>query len=221
MPEETTLDPAARELRVLLVDDHAVLRAGLRLVLGAVDGISVVAEAGTVRDALEQAEVKRPDVVVLDVDLPDGSGIDMLPELLRVTRSAARVLILSMHDEPRYVEEAFAAGAHGYLLKDAAETELVAAINVLAAGEEYVYPPLGARMLQAARRGPDDPLTDREREIARLLALGHTNQEIAGQLFLSIRTIETHRSHLMGKLRLKTRAELTAWALERGLLASD
>lgn len=208
---------APSHTRIVIVDDHAVVRAGLARLLEDREGIDVVGEAGDARSGLERIEVTRPDVAVLDIELPDGSGLDLVPDIMR--RSAGtRVLILSMHDEPQFVEAAFAAGVHGYLLKDAADSELVAAIETLQAGERYVYPPLGARLAQAALDRANDPLTGREREIARLLALGHTNQEVASQLYLSVRTVETHRSHLMGKLRLSSRAELVRWALDEGLL---
>jgi two-component system response regulator NreC len=203
--------------RIVLVDDHAVMRAGLRLLLDAHDDFEVVGEAGTIRDALELVEVKRPDVAVLDLGLPDGDGIEHV-EALRAKGRGTRVLVLSMQDEPARVEQAFAAGADGYLVKDAAEGELVAAIEALLRGERYLYPPLGAAMVRASTAPPSDPLTDREREIVRLLALGHTNSEIAGMVHLSVRTIETHRAHAMAKLRLATRAELVRWALEQGLL---
>jgi len=132
------------------------------------------------------------------------------------------VLVLSMQDDPRYVREAFAAGAHGYVLKEAADTELVTAVREVARGGSYVHPALGARMVAADAAAADaaehDPLSDREREVLRLLALGHTNQEIAQTLFISVRTAETHRAHIMQKLRLETRAELVRYALAQGLL---
>jgi two-component system, NarL family, response regulator NreC len=131
-------------------------------------------------------------------------------------------LILSMQDDPAYVREAFAAGASGYVLKEAADAELVAAVREVAAGQRYVHPTLGARLVAAEAderaRLEEDPLSEREHEILRLLALGHTNQEIASQLYLSVRTVETHRAHIMQKLRISTRAELVRYALERGVL---
>ena len=211
------IDDTPTVLRVLLVDDHAVVRAGLHRLLDDSPGIEVCGEAGTAKDALELTEIKRPDVVVLDIGLPDGDGLDLI-EALRAKGRGSKILVLSMHDEPERVERSFAAGADGYLVKDAAEGELIAALESLQHGERYLYPPLGAAMIKAASAPPADPLTDREREIVRLLALGHTNAEIASQIFLSIRTIESHRAHAMSKLRLTTRAELVAWALERGLL---
>ena len=156
--------------------------------------------------------------------LGDESGIDLTPELLH-EQPQARVLVLSMQDDPRYVREAFAAGARGYVLKEAADTELVTAVREVARGGSYVHPALGARMAAADAGGcgcrEHDPLSDREREVLRLLALGHTNQEIAQMLFISVRTAETHRAHIMQKLRLETRAELVRYALAQGLLSES
>lgn len=214
--------PVAEPVRVLIVDDHAVVRSGLRLLLDANDDIEVVGEAGTARDAVFRARELKPDVILMDVMMPDQSGIEALPQLLH-EHPEMKVLILSMQDDPRYVREAFAAGASGYVLKEAADTEVVAAVRELAKGGRYVNPELGARLVAAeaaARRQAEaDPLSDREREVLRLLALGHTNQEIAKQLFISVRTAETHRAHIMQKLRLSTRAELVRHAIAQGLLA--
>jgi two-component system response regulator NreC len=208
-------------IRILIVDDHAVVRSGLRMLLDSDDGLETVAEAGTARDAIFEVRKHKPDVVLMDVVLPDKSGIETTPDVLKEAPEA-RVLVLSMEDDPRYVREAFAAGASGYVLKEAADSELVAALKQVAAGERYVHPALGARMAvaeaEAAARAEDDPLSDREREVLRLLALGHTNQEIAKTLFISVRTAETHRAHIMRKLRLRTRAELVRYALAQGLL---
>jgi two-component system response regulator NreC len=207
-------------IRVLIVDDHAVVRAGLRLLLDAEDDIETVGEAGDAREAIFEARSTKPDVVLMDVVLGDKSGIDVTPELIH-EQPQARVLVLSMQDDPRYVREAFAAGAHGYVLKEAADTELVTAVREVARGGSYVHPALGARMAAdaaAANAAEHDPLSDREREVLRLLALGHTNQEIAQMLFISVRTAETHRAHIMQKLRLETRAELVRYALAQGLL---
>lgn len=208
-------------IRVLIVDDHAVVRSGLRLLLDANDDIEVVGEAGTARDAVFRARELKPGVILMDVMMPDQSGIEALPQLLH-EHPDAKVLILSMQDDPRYVREAFAAGASGYVLKEAADSEVVAAVREVSNGGRYVNPELGARLITAdadARREAEaDPLSDREREVLRLLALGHTNQEIAKLLFISVRTAETHRAHIMQKLRLATRAELVRYAIARGLL---
>jgi two-component system, NarL family, response regulator NreC len=210
-------EDAQKPIRIVLVDDHSVVRAGLRMLLQAHDGFEVLGEAGTGREGLELVEIKRPDVVVLDLGLPDVDGLELVDQMQHKGRGT-RVLVLSMQDDPARVEQAFSAGADGYLVKEAAEGELVAAIEQLMAGERYLYPPLGAAMVRAATAPPSDPLTEREREIVRLLALGHTNAEIAKLVHLSVRTIETHRSHAMTKLRVSSRAEMVRWALEHGLL---
>jgi two-component system, NarL family, response regulator NreC len=207
--------------RVLIVDDHAVVRSGLKLVLDADDGIEPVGEAGTARDAIFEARSLKPDVILLDVVMPDQSGLDIIPTLLHENPDT-KILVLSMQDDPRYVREAFDAGASGYVLKEAADSEVVAAVREVAGGGRYVDPELGARLVAAEsaerKRAEEDPLSDREGEVLRLLALGHTNQEIAKQLYISVRTAETHRAHIMQKLRLSSRAELVRYALDRGLL---
>jgi two-component system response regulator NreC len=207
--------------RVLIVDDHAVVRSGLKLVLDADDGIEPVGEAGTARDAIFEARSLKPDVILLDVVMPDQSGIEIIPTLLHENPDT-KILVLSMQDDPRYVREAFDAGASGYVLKEAADREVVAAVREVAGGGRYVDPELGARLVAAEsaerRRAEEDPLSEREGEVLRLLALGHTNQEIAKQLYISVRTAETHRAHIMQKLRLSSRAELVRYAIDRGLL---
>jgi two-component system, NarL family, response regulator NreC len=208
-------------IRILVVDDHAVVRSGLRLLLNAEDDLEVVAEAANAREAVFEARAHKPDVILLDVVMPGESGIEAVPKLLHEAPETT-VLLLSMQDDPRYVREAFAAGASGYVLKEAVDAEVVDAIRQVAAGGSYVHPALGARMVaaDAAARAAaaSDPLSDREREVLKLLALGHTNQEIAKQLFISVRTAETHRAHIMRKLQLDTRAELVRYALEHGQL---
>jgi two-component system response regulator NreC len=208
-------------IRVLVVDDHAVVRSGIKLLLDRHDDIEVVGEAGNAQDAVFRVRELTPDVILLDLVMPGESGIEVLPKLLQEA-SGAKVLVLSMQDEPSYVREAFAAGASGYVLKEAVDEEVVTAVREIAGGGSYVHPTLGARMVTAdaaARAAADaDPLSDREREVLRLLALGHTNQEIAKLLYISVRTAETHRAHIMQKLRLTTRAELVRHALAQGLL---
>jgi two-component system, NarL family, response regulator NreC len=208
-------------MRVLIVDDHALVRSGLRMLLESEGDFEVVAEAGTADEAVRAARLEKPDVVLLDVVMPGRSGLEALSDVLEAAPDA-KVLVLSMQDDPRYVREAFAAGASGYLLKEAADAELVAALREVAAGSQYVHPALGARIAAAdaaaQARAAADPLSEREREVLRLLALGHTNQEIAKMLFISVRTAETHRAHIMQKLRLSTRAELVGYALAEGLL---
>jgi two-component system response regulator NreC len=211
-------------ISVVLVDDHAVVRSGIRLLLDRQEDIEVVGEAGNAKDALFRARALKPDVILLDVVMPGESGIDVLPRLLEESPET-KVLVLSMQDDPSYVREAFAAGAQGYVLKEAADEEVVSAVREIAKGGRYVHPTLGARMVAAEaeeRAAVDaDPLSERERDVLRLLALGHTNQEIAEKLYISVRTAESHRAHIMQKLRLATRAELVRYALSHGLLTDD
>jgi two-component system, NarL family, response regulator NreC len=208
-------------IRVLVVDDHAVVRSGLRLLIQQQDGLECAGEAGSAEEAIQSTRELEPDVVLLDIVMPGQSGIEALPAL-REAAPDAKVLVLSMQDDPSYVREAFGAGAMGYVLKEAADAEVVAAIRQVAGGGRYVHPALGARLAaaeaEAQARADADPLSDREREVLRLLALGHTNQEIAKMLYISVRTAETHRAHIMQKLRLSTRAELVRHALASGLL---
>jgi two-component system response regulator NreC len=211
-------------IRVVVVDDHALVRSGLRLLLEAEQGFVVEDEAADAEEAIRLARLHKPDVVLLDVVMPGRSGIDAAPEILAAAPHA-QILVLSMQDDPSYVRQAFGAGASGYLLKEAADDELVQAVREVAAGNHYVHPALGARLAaaeaEAKARAEADPLSDREREVLRLLALGHTNQEIAKLLFISVRTAETHRAHVMQKLRLSTRAELVRHAIRQGLLEPD
>jgi two-component system, NarL family, response regulator NreC len=211
-------------IRVVLVDDHAVVRSGLRLLFDAQEDIEVVGEGGNAQDAVFRARALKPDVMLLDVVMPGESGIEVVPKVLQESPET-KILVLSMQDDPSYVREAFGAGAQGYVLKEAADAEVVSAVREVAAGRSYVHPTLGARMVaaEAAERAAADadPLSDREREVLRLLALGHTNQEIAEKLYISVRTAESHRAHIMQKLRLSTRAELVRYALSNGLLTDE
>ena len=208
-------------IRVLLVDDHAVVRSGLRRILTSEPDIEVVGEAENAERAVFEAIACTPDVVVMDMLMPGKSGIEAMPAVLQAV-PAAKVLVLSMQDDPRYVREAFESGASGYVLKEAADTEVVDALRAVARGEQYVHPTLGAKLVAAEaaerRRAAADPLSDREREVLRMLALGHTNQEIAATLYISVRTAETHRAHIMQKLGLASRADLVRHALDNGLI---
>lgn len=210
-------------IRVLVVDDHAVVRSGLSLLLAQEDDIEPVGEASSAREAIFEARSVNPDVILIDVTMPGGSGLDAVPTLLH-ERPETKVLVLSMHDDPSYVRQAFDVGASGYILKEAADAEVVGAIRQVAAGGRYVHPVLGARLVEAdsdaARAAAEDPLSDREHEVLRLLALGHTNGEIGKRLFISVRTAETHRSHILRKLGLSSRADLVRYALEHGMLDS-
>jgi two-component system response regulator NreC len=211
-------------IRVVVVDDHAVVRSGLRHILDSAEGIEVVGEAGDAQNAIFETRAQKPDLILMDIVMPGKSGIETIPDLLKDAPDA-KVLILSMEDDPHYVHEAFAAGAAGYILKEAADTDLVTAVREIAAGGSYVHPTLGARMVSAEaaerKRADADPLSDRERDVLRMLALGHTNQEIAVTLYISVRTAETHRAHIMQKLRLQTRAQLVRYALSQGLLGDE
>jgi len=211
-------------IRVLVVDDHAVVRSGLRRLLDAESDIETVGEAPNAERAVYEAIDAHPDVVLMDLVMPERGGIEGMPAVLQAVPDA-KVLVLSMQDDPRYVRAAFEAGASGYVLKEAADTEVVSAIRAVAAGERYLHPSLGAKLIAAEaedrRRAEQDPLSEREREVLRLLALGHTNQEIAKQLYISVRTAETHRAHIMQKLNLSSRAELVRYALAEGLLEAE
>ena len=211
-------------LRVLVVDDHAVVRAGLRLLIDRELTMVVVDEAADANEAIFRVIEHKPDVLLIDVTLPGESGIQAIPKLLAASPDT-KILVLSMHDDPRYVREAFAAGASAYVLKEAADAEVVAAIREVAAGGSYVNPVLGARMVAAEAKeqaeAKADPLSEREHEVLRLLALGHTNQEIAKSLYISVRTAETHRAHIMQKLGLASRAELVRYALAKQILDSE
>jgi two-component system, NarL family, response regulator NreC len=208
-------------IRVLVVDDHAVVRAGLRRILDAEDDLETVGEAPNGERAVFEAMEHRPDVVLMDIVMPGKSGIEATRAVLQAVPTT-RVLVLSMQDDPRYVRAAFEAGATGYVMKEAADDEVVDAVRAVAGGNRYLHPTLGASLVAAEtaerRRVEEDPLSDREREVLRLLALGHTNQEIAKMLYISVRTAETHRAHIMRKLGLSSRAELVRYALAEGLL---
>lgn len=213
-------------ITIVLADDHAVVRSGLRLLLDQEEGLQVVAEAGTTHDALRMAKAHRPAVLVLDLNMPAGGGeltssLDILPALA-TDAAGSRVVILTMQEDPQFARKALAAGAAAYVLKESADTELVEAVRRAAAGEVYLNPRLGAQLAAAPAEpaGPPDDLTVREVEILRLIALGHTNAEIGRQLYLSVRTVESHRAHIQQKLRLSSRAELVRYALDRGLLAA-
>lgn len=209
-------------ITVVLCDDHRVVRTGLRLILESEPDVRVVAEAGTAEEVCAAVTINGPDVVVMDIGLHGTNGIEAT-RTVRAQSPRTRVLVLTMQEDVAYVRQAFAAGATGYLLKDAADVELVAAVRTVASGGTYVHPSLGAALLavpEPGRRvsGPGGELTEREEAVLRLLAEGHTNAEVARRLFLSVRTVETHRMHLTQKLQRHTRAELMAVARENGLL---
>jgi len=204
---------------VVIADDHTVVRQGLRMLIDADEALQVVAEAGTLADAERLTRAHRPSVLVLDLNLHGESGLDAIPRL-RETCPDTAIVVLTMQDDPGFARQALQSGALGFVLKEAADEELLQAIHLAAGGENYLNPRLGARLAAAPAEpsGPPDDLTEREVEILRLIALGHTNTEIAQQLFLSTRTVETHRAHIQQKTRRSTRAELVRYALEHGLV---
>jgi two-component system, NarL family, response regulator NreC len=215
---------ASAPIDIVIADDHAMVRAGLRLLLEADPGLRVVAEAGDVDGALEQTRTHGPAVVLLDLNMPGTRTLPAIPRFFEAAPGVA-VVVLTMYEEPAFAREAMKAGASGYVLKEAADTEVVAAVRAVVAGEQYINPALGARLVSAdadaRKRAELDPLSDREREVLRLLALGHTNQEIAQMLYISVRTAETHRMHIMQKLHLSSRAELVRYALAEGLVGEE
>ena len=207
------------DVTVVIADDHAVVRKGLRLLVEAEPDLRVVAEAGTVPDALRMAKAHRPNVIVLDLNMPGGSSLEAIPTMRQEAPMTA-IVVLTMQNDPAFAREALRAGAIGYVLKEAADAELVEAVRLASQDRTYLNPEIGAK-LAAAPPEPDGPpgdLTEREVEVLHLIALGHTNTEIAAQLFLSVRTVESHRAHIQQKLRLTTRAELVRYALDHGLV---
>ncbi|MFB6704413.1 response regulator [Streptomyces sp. NPDC056333] len=238
-PSSTPSRQGFPEITVVLADDHLVVRAGMRLLLAQDPAFRIVAESATVPDTLDAVREHRPRVLVLDLTMAGQSSLPMIPALLTAS-PGTRILVLTMQEDPAFTREALRTGAAGYLLKEAAAEELLAAAHQVADGATYVQPVLGARLAvetpgpahqepvpvlgarsAAATPGPADqePLTVREAEVLSLLALGHTNQEIAQRLYVSVRTVETHRSRIRDKLGKDTRAELIAAARERGLVA--
>jgi len=217
-PAESSV--ATDTITIVVADDHLVVRSGLRLLLEVEGGFSVVAEAADADSALRSVLGYKPTVLVLDLNMPgDLTSLDAIP-LVSERSPGTSVVVLTMQEDPSFARTALQAGARGYVLKDSANTELVEAVRRAAAGETYLAPRLGAALAatSAAPSGPPDDLTPRELEVLRLIALGHTNAEIGAQLFLSIRTVESHRAHIQQKLRRSTRAELVRYALDHGLL---
>jgi two-component system, NarL family, response regulator NreC len=207
------------EVTIVIADDHAVVRKGLRLLVEAEPDLRVVAEAGTVPDALRMAKAHRPNVIVLDLNMPGGSSLEAIPTMRQEAPMTA-IVVLTMQNDPSFARQALQSGALGFVLKEAADDELLTAIRLAADGETYLNPRLGARLAAqpAEPAGPPDDLSERELEVLRLIALGHTNAEIASQLYLSVRTVESHRAHIQQKTRRSTRAELVRYALEHGLV---
>jgi two-component system response regulator NreC len=212
-------EPDEATIRIVLADDHAVVRRGLELLLDAEPGFEVVAAVGDVEAAIRTTRGYKPDVLVLDLNMPGGSSLDAIPEILKASPTTS-IAVLTMQNEPAFARQALGAGALAYVLKEAADDELVTAVRRTAAGETYLNPQLGARMAAEppTAPGPPDDLSEREVEVLRMIALGHTNAEIAAQLYLSIRTVESHRAHIQQKLRRSSRADLVRYALDHGLV---
>jgi two-component system response regulator NreC len=213
------VEPPKPVSKVVVADDHGVVRKGLRLLLDAEEGLEVVAEAADVPSALRYVRAHRPQVLVLDLNMPGEPSLPAIPRFLEGSPET-HIVVLTMQDDPAFAREAMRAGATGYVLKEAAHAELVEAVRAAVIGETYLNPRLGAQLAAEppAPPGPPDDLTERELEILKLIALGHTNQEIAGQLYLSVRTVESHRAHIQQKIRRTTRSELVRYALDHDLL---
>ena len=213
-----TPKPEVELLSIVLADDHTVVRSALRMLLEAEPDIEVVAEAGTAEDALRYVRGHRPTVLILDLDMPGRPSLEVLPEIIEASPETG-VVILTMRSEPEFARQALQAGVRGYVLKEAADAELVQAVRSASAGETYLQPALGAKLATASDEQAGG-LSERELGILELIALGHTNAEIADQLFLSIRTVESHRANIQSKLDLGSRAELVRYALDHGIIGS-
>jgi two-component system response regulator NreC len=209
--------PEAATTTIVLADDHTVMRNALRLLLDAEEDFEVVAEAGDADTAVRFVRGHKPTVLILDLNMPGRSSLDAVPDIQEASPQT-EVVVLTMQNEPAFARRALQAGVRGYVLKEAADSELVQAVRSAAAGNTYLQPALGARLAAAGDGREADELSERERDVLRLIALGHTNAEVAEQLYISIRTVESHRAHIQQKLRLSSRAELVRYALEHGLV---
>jgi two-component system response regulator NreC len=221
MPTSSS-DRPTQATTVVLADDHAVMRSGLRLLLDAEPDLEVVAVAGDVAETLRVVAGHKPDVLILDLNMPGGPSLAAIPEL-RERSPGTQIVVLTMQREPAYAREALRAGAIGYVLKAAADTELVEAVRAAAQGRGYLNPELAASAVASAlpERGEPGHLSERELEILVFIAHGHTNPEIAAQLVISVRTVESHRLHILQKLQRSSRAELVRYALDHGLIQTS
>lgn len=216
---ETVLDPN-KTARILIADDHGIVRSGLRLLLEMQDGIEVIAEAGNGAEALELALSERPDIAILDVKMPEMTGLEVTRRI-RAEAPEITVLILSMHDDERYVFESLKAGASGYVLKTQADSDLLDAVNAARRGEPFLSPQAQQALINDVLGDNGEnhrQLSPREEEVVRLVAEGHTNREIAAILGLAEKTAENHRSNAMRKLGMRDRVELVRYAIRRGLV---
>lgn len=220
------------DVRAVIVDDHNVVRSGLRMLIDSQDDMRVLGDAATgeeslrLLDELFAAGTDLPNVVVMDLMMPGIGGVETTRRV-KEERPDVAVLVLTMNDDRAYLREAFRAGASGYVLKDAVDVELLDAVRAVAAGGRYLHPSLGAELIRAeedARRGPSTargvPLSEREVDVLRLVASGYSNKEIADSLYISVRTVETHKTHIIQKTGLRARSELVRFATEAGILES-
>lgn len=214
-------------IKLLIVDDHAVVRSGLRLLLETQPDIEVVGEAADAGEGVKQCLKSSPDIVLLDLSMPAGGGLHAIKELKRLS-PAPRIVVLTMHNDATYLRHAVRGGAEGYVIKQAADTELIAAIRAVATNKRYLHPTLAGELVHESERTPlyrggkqDDPLSNRERQIVCHIALGFANKVIAEKLHISVKTVEAHRARILEKLGLKTRADLVRYALENNLLSSE
>ena len=205
---------------IVLADDHTVVRNALRLLLDAEPGFEVVAEAGDAEAAVRYVRGHKPTVLILDLNMPGRSSLEAVPEI-RKASPGTEIVVLTMQNEPVYARRALQAGVRGYVLKEAADAELVQAVRSAALGDTYLQPTLGAKLAAGVDERDGDELSERERDVLRLIALGHTNAEIAERLYISIRTVESHRAHIQQKLRVSSRAELVRYALGHGLVEAQ
>jgi two-component system, NarL family, response regulator NreC len=219
VPRMDDVSTGADPITIVIADDHQVVRAGLRLLLEAEDGFEVVSEAGDVAATGRRITAYHPRVLILDLNMPGESSLTAIPRI-RESAPDTQVVVLTMQNDPAFAREALRAGAIGYVLKEAADAELVQAVRLAADGRTYLNPELGERLAAEPPMpvGPPDHLSAREIEVLRLIALGHTNSEIASKLYLSVRTVESHRAHIQQKTRRTTRADLVAYAREHNVL---
>jgi len=217
--EDATTGAGAAIIRVVLADDHKLMRSSLRALLEREEGIRVVAEAGDLAEAIHQVEGSNPNVLVLDLGMPDGSSFETIWRL-QERAPETQVVVVTAQDDPAFARRALTAGALGFVVKDSADRELPRALRAVVRGEQFVSPGVGSRLGAVDRGLTQHRLTPREVEVLRLIALGHTSVEMGRQLGLSPRTVETHRAHIHKKLGLSTRAELVRYALRHGLLAA-
>ncbi len=217
LPESASNVPNQGAITIVLADDHTVVRAALRMLLEAEPDFEVVAEAGDAPNAVRYVRGHKPTVLILDLNMPGPSSIEAIPEINEASPDT-RVVVLTMQAETAFVRQALQAGVAGYVLKEAADAELVEAVRSAATGNTYLQPALGARLAAEPEGGAGDELSERETEVLRKIALGFTNAEIAEQLYLSVRTVESHRAHIQQKLGLTTRSELVRYALDHGLV---